>query len=341
MNTKSVGELWLGLLRFYALDYLHSDRVVCIRKKAPLKRLVKNWIGKRTAIEDPSSVKRNVARTIIHNNSFRYIMNCFRLSYLYYAIPRCEGNALYGFIQIPQPKLDSSIEYRKRMMKISQYWRAKMKFNALFSFDSSSSEKEVSKKKHKLPPIVCTICTMDGHSKTACPDAHLPPLPNLPPMTEEFQALLDSFCYSVHDISCQKSEDIECRKRILSELEDYIRGFYPDVQLSLFGSSANGFGFRNSDLDICLTFKSNPSGKVYVKVESSISAYFTFVVHNMRNDVDMFHNHFQVLGFVMKKFAKLCNICDASRGSLSSYAYILMVIYFLQQCDPPVLPVLQ
>jgi hypothetical protein len=50
---------------------------------------------------------------------------------------------------------------------------------------------------------------------------------------------------------------------------------------------------------------------------------------------------FQALGYTMKRFAKLCDICDASRGSLSSYAYILMVLYFLQQLDPPVLPVLQ
>ena len=38
---------------------------------------------------------------------------------------------------------------------------------------------------------------------------------------------------------------------------------------------------------------------------------------------------------------QLCGICDASRGSLSSYAYILMVLYYLQQRDPPVIPVLQ
>lgn len=36
-----------------------------------------------------------------------------------------------------------------------------------------------------------------------------------------------------------------------------------------------------------------------------------------------------------------CDIGDASRGSLSSYAYILMVLYFLQQRQPPVIPVLQ
>ncbi|CAB1454912.1 unnamed protein product [Pleuronectes platessa] len=43
----------------------------------------------------------------------------------------------------------------------------------------------------------------------------------------------------------------------------------------------------------------------------------------------------------MKVFAKMCDIGDASRGSLSSYAYTLMVLYFLQQRNPPVIPVLQ
>ena len=38
---------------------------------------------------------------------------------------------------------------------------------------------------------------------------------------------------------------------------------------------------------------------------------------------------------------KMCDICDASKGSLSSYAYILMMLYFLQQRKPPVIPVLQ
>ena len=49
----------------------------------------------------------------------------------------------------------------------------------------------------------------------------------------------------------------------------------------------------------------------------------------------------QFLGYTMKVFAKRCDIGDASRGSLSSYAYILMVLYFLQQRQPPVIPVLQ
>lgn len=38
---------------------------------------------------------------------------------------------------------------------------------------------------------------------------------------------------------------------------------------------------------------------------------------------------------------QVCDIGDASKGSLSSYAYILMLLHYLQQCQPPVIPVLQ
>lgn len=57
-------------------------------------------------------------------------------------------------------------------------------------------------------------------------------------------------------------EEIEERDRIVSDLEAYIKQYFSGVQLKLFGSSANGFGFQRSDLDICLTFKGNPEGKV-------------------------------------------------------------------------------
>ena len=37
----------------------------------------------------------------------------------------------------------------------------------------------------------------------------------------------------------------------------------------------------------------------------------------------------------------MCEIGDASRGTISSYGYIIMLIHYLQQRNPPVLPNLQ
>lgn len=39
--------------------------------------------------------------------------------------------------------------------------------------------------------------------------------------------------------------------------------------------------------------------------------------------------------------SQICGVADASQGSFSSYAYILMVIHYLQRTSPPVVPVLQ
>lgn len=37
----------------------------------------------------------------------------------------------------------------------------------------------------------------------------------------------------------------------------------------------------------------------------------------------------------------MCGIDQPSKGTLPGFVFYFMVIHFLQQCDPPVLPVLQ
>ncbi|XP_064003454.1 terminal uridylyltransferase 4 isoform X1 [Pogoniulus pusillus] len=236
----------------------------------------------------------------------------------------------------------------------------------------------------KPPTIVCSICKRDGHSKNDCPeDFKKIDLKPLPPMTVRFREILDIVCKRCFDELSPPLSEQQNREQILASLERFIRKEYNDkARLCLFGSSKNGFGFRDSDLDICMTLEGHENAeklnckeiieglaKVLKKhpglrnilpittakvpivkfehrrsgLEGDISLYNTLAQHNTRMlaTYAAIDPRVQYLGYTMKVFAKRCDIGDASRGSLSSYAYILMVLYFLQQRNPPVIPVLQ
>ncbi|XP_068175709.1 terminal uridylyltransferase 4 isoform X2 [Antennarius striatus] len=236
----------------------------------------------------------------------------------------------------------------------------------------------------KPPTVVCSICKRDGHLKDECPeDFKKIELKPLPPMNELFRDILDGLCrLCYYELSPTPAEH-QKREQILAGLERFIRKEYnAKAQLCLFGSSKNGFGFRDSDLDICMTLEGHENAeklnckeiieglaKVLKKhtglrnilpittakvpivkfehrqsgLEGDISLYNTLAQHNTRMlaTYAALDPRVQFLGYTMKVFAKRCDIGDASRGSLSSYAYILMVLYFLQQREPPVIPVLQ
>ncbi|NWT80969.1 TUT7 uridylyltransferase, partial [Lanius ludovicianus] len=85
--SAPVGQLWLELLRFYALEFNMADLVISIRLKEPVSRESKDWPKKRVAVEDPYSVKRNVARTLNSQLVYEYILHCLRATYKYFALP--------------------------------------------------------------------------------------------------------------------------------------------------------------------------------------------------------------------------------------------------------------
>jgi DNA polymerase sigma len=78
-------------------------------------------------------------------------------------------------------------------------------------------------------------------------------------------------------------------------------------------------------------------------IEGDISLYNTLALQN----TDLLRAYAEIdertkmLGHAVKYFAKICRIGDASCGSLSSYAYIVMMIHYLMNTTPPVLPCLQ
>ncbi|XP_031161561.1 terminal uridylyltransferase 7 [Sander lucioperca] len=231
--------------------------------------------------------------------------------------------------------------------------------------------------------VVCSLCKRDGHLKKDCPeDFKKVLLDPLPPMTPEFVSVLNKVCEQCYTDFAPDELEVGVREHILQDLETFVRRQFAGAKLQLFGSSKNGFGFRQSDLDICMVLegqetiddvdcisiieslarllKKHPGLKnilpittakvpivkfyhVRTGLEGDISLYNTLALHNtnLLASYAAIDRRVKILCYVMKVFAKMCDIGDASRGSLSSYAYTLMVLFFLQQRNPPVIPVLQ
>uniref|UniRef100_A0A3P8VCS6 CCHC-type domain-containing protein n=1 Tax=Cynoglossus semilaevis TaxID=244447 RepID=A0A3P8VCS6_CYNSE len=231
--------------------------------------------------------------------------------------------------------------------------------------------------------VVCSLCKRDGHLKVDCPeDFKKVQLEPLPALTPEFLCVLNDVCVKCYTDFAPDELEVSVREHILQDLEGFVRRQFSGARLRLFGSSKNGFGFRQSDLDICMVLdgqdtmddidcitiieslarllKKHPDLKnilpittakvpivkfyhVRTGLEGDISLYNTLALHNthLLATYGAFDNRVKILCYVMKVFAKVCDIGDASRGSLSSYAYTLMVLFFLQQRNPPVIPVLQ
>uniref|UniRef100_A0A8C4NIG6 RNA uridylyltransferase n=1 Tax=Dicentrarchus labrax TaxID=13489 RepID=A0A8C4NIG6_DICLA len=231
--------------------------------------------------------------------------------------------------------------------------------------------------------VVCSLCKRDGHLKKDCPEdfkkVQLDPLPTLTP---EFLNVLNKVCEQCYTDFAPDELEVGVREHILQDLETFVKRQFAGARLQLFGSSKNGFGFRQSDLDICMVLdgqdtiddvdcitiieslarllKKHPGLKnilpittakvpivkfyhVRTGLEGDISLYNTLALHNthLLASYAAIDRRVKILCYVMKVFAKMCDIGDASRGSLSSYAYTLMVLFFLQQRNPPVIPVLQ
>ena len=70
------------------------------------------------------------------------------------------------------------------------------------------------------------------------------------------------------------------------------------------------------------------------KFSKWIKIYF-FSIAQRNTKLLHFYSNFdercKILGYVLKAMAKECSIADASRGSISSYGYILLLIHYLQR----------
>ncbi|XP_037553824.1 terminal uridylyltransferase 4 [Nematolebias whitei] len=402
-KDASLGRLWLELFRFYTLEFALEEYIISIRLKELLSREAKNWPRRRLAIEDPFAFKRNVARSLNSQMVFEYIQECFRAAYKYFACPQRRRRAGGGRGKKRGERMGQQEEKERDDEGGLDLMGDGKRPSSCDSLPDSEDEEENQVPEReagshdllyvfdkmiftggKPPTVVCSICKRDGHLKDDCPeDFKKIELNPLPPMNDRFRNILDGLCKLCYYELSPSHVEQQKREQILVGLERFIRKEYNEkAQLCLFGSSKNGFGFRDSDLDICMTLEGHETAeklnckeiieglaKVLKKhsglrnilpittakvpivkfehrqsgLEGDVSLYNTLAQHNTRMlaTYAALDPRVQLLGYTIKVFAKRCDIGDASRGSLSSYAYILMVLYFLQQRQPPVIPVLQ
>lgn len=145
----------------------------------------------------------------------------------------------------------------------------------------------------------------------------------------------------------------------------------------MFGSSANEMCFKNGDIDMCLTIDKGagqektvvnklsnllerkgmtsvlalPHARVpIVKFKDPKSRFLCDICINnklaLQNtrlvaDYSKIDPRVRPLAYLVKYWAKRRGINHPYQGTLSSYAYINLVLNFLQTRDPPVLPCLQ
>ncbi|KAI7862232.1 hypothetical protein BDF14DRAFT_1858418 [Spinellus fusiger] len=162
------------------------------------------------------------------------------------------------------------------------------------------------------------------------------------------------------------------------------------LRLELFGSSANGLGFDDSDLDLSIVVPEehykNDLINMYQLANQSTFYNMRYLGDSLRrigmknvkpikratvpickfqdaqSGIHCDINSSNILGIensklikaytlldkrvrpfllAVKQLVKTRNINEASKGTLSSYTYVLMALWYLVQCDPPVIPNLQ
>ncbi|EGG21559.1 hypothetical protein DFA_01445 [Cavenderia fasciculata] len=201
-----------------------------------------------------------------------------------------------------------------------------------------------------------------------------PTLP--PPVQESYEKLLSDCNLLYPQLVCT---DTQRGKQLLPFLQDLLtRTLKPvKVEIYLFGSSLNGLAFKNSDLDIALvtdrplhslsnyTFKvsnvlkSNNFKNVLAITRTRVPIIrFNDIFSSLSCDLSinnplaifnskMIYDYMQIdirvrtIAIIIKQWAKVRGINDASNNTLHSYSFVNMIIHFMQREEVLILPSLQ
>lgn len=166
----------------------------------------------------------------------------------------------------------------------------------------------------------------------------------------------------------------------LQRLREHLSEIIDGAEVAPFGSVVNGFWTPTSDVDVCVRVPGATTRNAQIQVLRQISAELIkaethHVEARFGAQVPILHwaplrpgmvscdisinnilavvnsrlvgryvrvdDRLRTLGLCVKAWAAARSINDRSRGTLSSFSLVLMLIHFLQRRDPPILPSLQ
>ncbi|KAK7292541.1 hypothetical protein RJT34_15392 [Clitoria ternatea] len=167
------------------------------------------------------------------------------------------------------------------------------------------------------------------------------------------------------------------QKQLVALLEKLVSKEWPTAKLYLYGSCANSFGVSKSDIDVCLAIEEADmdKSKIIMKLadilqsdnlqnvqaltrarvpivklmdpvtgiscDICINNLLAVVNTKLLRDYAHVDVRLRQLAFIIKHWAKSRGVNETYHGTLSSYAYVLMCIHYLQQRRPAILPCLQ
>ncbi|XP_063051197.1 poly(A) RNA polymerase GLD2 [Engraulis encrasicolus] len=179
----------------------------------------------------------------------------------------------------------------------------------------------------------------------------------------------------------QQDDDLEKKELCRAQLQRDMQMLFPFSRIYLTGSSLSGFGTRSSDADLCLVIQEGSVDQkndavhvltlvqklcytlAYIDRPQLIRAKVPILKFRDRvsgvefdlnvNNIVGIRNTFLLRTYaylekrvrpivlLIKKWAGYYGINNASRGTLSSYTLVLMVLHYLQTLPEPVIPCLQ
>ncbi|GAA52296.1 poly(A) RNA polymerase gld-2 homolog A [Clonorchis sinensis] len=234
-----------------------------------------------------------------------------------------------------------------------------------------------------IPPgAPLSFASAQPNATTLSAGSLLSPSPCLAPHPSVYMESLSLTIWHFFTSTRQTKTKYAKKVNLRNALHMVVSGVFENAGLFIVGSSMNGFGSDESDMDMCLTVTSRDltQKKEAFAVLSQLlpplrKCSFIRNLHlirakvpilkfrdtlagvdcdlNVNNVVGIYNTHLlamytridwrvRPLGMFVKYWAQRMDIHDGSRGRLSTYPLLLMLIHYLQAgCTPPILPNLQ